>query len=415
MYPVWTPGLLSSPNSLYYLLPTMKRSQRDLYYLSDADLPGRNARSIQEMQMCQAFVENGLNVTHLHTRSIGKRKDTDWSDIATHYGISEQFSLRTFRTLQDRLDSLPKVETLSMAGPMALYVLMKILSGELDEADIIYSRNYYPTYFLCELKQQLPDIGFPTIVFEYHDIMNFRYQSRFFDIVDAVVCITEVLRGYTERTFGVDAERLYVAPDGVDLTRYEDWDKTQARSDLEFLDKERLVVYTGHLYRGKGAEVLARAANRISAEVYIVGGYPEDVDRVQKSVPETENLHFTGFVDPAMIPPYQIAADVLVAPYTQEARRFVSPLKLFEYMAAGCPIVATDLPVLHEVLTHEQNALLAEPGDECSLADEVNRLLSDEDLAARLSSAASADVNNYTWEQRATNILDYIDGLQAGR
>jgi glycosyltransferase involved in cell wall biosynthesis len=84
-------------------------------------------------------------------------------------------------------------------------------------------------------------------------------------------------------------------------------------------------------------------------------------------------------------------------------------------MPADRPIVATDLPAVSEVLIHERNALLAEPGDKESLADGINRLLSDDELSARLSATVSEDVLSYTWDQRAANILGYIDDLQSGR
>jgi len=393
----------------------MMDNSRQLYYLSDADVPGNNARSIQEMRMCQAFSAIGLDVTHLHTQRIGEGTRPTWEEVAEYYGLTEEFDLCTFRTLQNRVRPFPKIETLSMAGPMTLYVYLNVLLSKLEQSDIIYSRNYYPTYFLSEIKNALPHRNFPPIVFEHHDTMQERYQQRFFEMVDAVVCITHVLERHTIDTFDVSSERIFVAPDGVDLSRYDAWSQTEARTELGLPVGEPIVVYTGHLYPGKGAEVLARAAKNIDAQVRIVGGYPEDIQRVRSEVEDVPNLEFEGFVDPGDIPPYQVAADVLVAPYTHEARRFVSPLKLFEYMAAGRPIVATDIPVLHEVLTHERNALLADPGDEKSLALEVNRFLSDNDLSTQLSATASEDVTNYTWEQRAADILEDIHHLQSGR
>src|SRR4029453_17817516 len=83
---------------------------------------------------------------------------------------------------------------------------------------------------------------------------------------------------------------------------------------------------------------------------------------------------------------------------------FTSPLKLFEYMAAGRAIVASDLPAIREVLRHEVNALLVTPGDSTALAGGIERLLADSELAARLARNALNDVDDYTWSRRAEGL-----------
>jgi glycosyltransferase involved in cell wall biosynthesis len=98
--------------------------------------------------------------------------------------------------------------------------------------------------------------------------------------------------------------------------------------------------------------------------------------------------------------------DVLVLPNTAThiSARYTSPLKLFEYMAAGRPIVASDLPALREVLTDGENALLVEPGNAAQLADAIGRLLHDPELAQRLAAAAWRDVQAYSWDRRAERL-----------
>ncbi|MEA5388511.1 glycosyltransferase family 4 protein [Haloarculaceae archaeon H-GB11] len=244
---------------------------------------------------------------------------------------------------------------------------------------------------------------------EHHDIISAYGKGRFFSSIDGVVCITEALKEYDLATY--DVTDCFVAPDGVDLEPYASLSKKSARRQLDIPIDETVVAYTGHLYPGKGGQILAAAADRIDATVYVVGGYPEDVERVKTTTEPTDNVVFTGFVDPSEIPLYQVAADVLVAPYTRNARDYISPLKLFEYMAAGRPIVASDLSVLKEVLSHGENALLAEPGDSDALADAVRRVLSDTDLAQQLSATVSKDVRQYTWNRRAQRILSYVQNL----
>jgi glycosyltransferase involved in cell wall biosynthesis len=81
------------------------------------------------------------------------------------------------------------------------------------------------------------------------------------------------------------------------------------------------------------------------------------------------------------------------------------PLKLFEYMAAGVPIVAPDLPSIREILTHGKNAWLVEAGNPSALAEGITRMLSQPHMAKNISEQAQKDVKSYTWQGRAAAIL----------
>jgi glycosyltransferase involved in cell wall biosynthesis len=104
---------------------------------------------------------------------------------------------------------------------------------------------------------------------------------------------------------------------------------------------------------------------------------------------------------------YQVAADVLLAPYGQELTwaGYTSPLKIFEYLAAGRPIVASHLPVLSEVLSHGVDAWLVELASADALAAGVRRVLSTPRLAADLARGAREAAPAHTWEARAGAIL----------
>src|SRR6185369_8029186 len=123
-----------------------------------------------------------------------------------------------------------------------------------------------------------------------------------------------------------------------------------------------------------------------------------------------ERVELRGHVPYDRVPDVLAQASVALLPLPDEpvARLFTSPLKLFDYMAAGAPIVASDLPSLREVLQHERNALLARPGDPDGFADAVRRLLADPDLARRIGQQAREDVRQYAWDARAAALLDFL-------
>jgi glycosyltransferase involved in cell wall biosynthesis len=147
----------------------------------------------------------------------------------------------------------------------------------------------------------------------------------------------------------------------------------------------------------------------------IVGGLEKDVMRCRSLAREKNaaNIKFTSYVPHHMVPLYLAASDLLVMPYTTrmtirggtQAQDFTSPIKLFEYMASGRPIVATSIPSVSEILEDGVNAVLVPPDSADALREGMKRALGDISLAARISERASSDVHSYTWEERAKKLL----------
>ena len=113
---------------------------------------------------------------------------------------------------------------------------------------------------------------------------------------------------------------------------------------------------------------------------------------------------------------YFLASDVLVMPYSSgvtirdgtEAGKFTSPLKLFEYMAAGKPIVATGVPPVLEILRPGENSVITPPDDEEEFVRVLGLVLADSELRARISEGARSDAAEYTWEKRVEKIIDKL-------
>ena len=117
-------------------------------------------------------------------------------------------------------------------------------------------------------------------------------------------------------------------------------------------------------------------------------------------------ITFTGLLPPPDVAARLREADVLILPNRPSAisTDFTSPLKLFEYMASGRPIVASDLPAFREILRDGENALLVEAGNPQALVAGITRIKDDPALAARLARQAAADVRDYTWPRRAARL-----------
>jgi glycosyltransferase involved in cell wall biosynthesis len=217
---------------------------------------------------------------------------------------------------------------------------------------------------------------------------------------DGYVTITAALARDLEGRFG-SRERLAIVPDGM-----------RAPGPVTPLPQEPIAAYAGHLYAWKGVDIFLRALAQLPAvRGLVVGGHEAEPDlaRVRALAQElgiAERVTFAGLVEPSRVAGHLATARVLVLPNPASAisTNYTSPLKLFEYMAAGRAIVASDLPSIREVLTHEESGLLVEPGEPSALAAAIERLMVDGALAARLSRAAHARSAEYTWARRAERL-----------
>jgi glycosyltransferase involved in cell wall biosynthesis len=225
--------------------------------------------------------------------------------------------------------------------------------------------------------------------------------------------------GYVTITGGLAAEltgrlglrpRLAVIPDGV-----------RAAVFSSPIVTDRVVGYAGHLYAWKGVDLLIRATALLpGTRAIIVGGHEKepDIGRLRALASELDiegRVTFTGQIPPAEVAAHLSKAAVLVLPNPASAisTRFTSPLKLFEYMAAGRAIVASDLPSIREVLRDNENALLVEPGSVDALAAGIRRLLDDPPLSSRLAGAALSEVPLYTWGRRAERVEALLEAVAA--
>ena len=179
------------------------------------------------------------------------------------------------------------------------------------------------------------------------------------------------------------------------------------------------IGYAGHLYPWKGVDLVIEAVAALpDTRGLIIGGHEKEPDLARvKAFAEQLNcasrVTFTGLIPPAEVAARLREADVLTLPNPSSAisSEFTSPLKLFEYMASGRPIVASDLPSLREVLKDRENALLVEPGNPQALTAAIERIKNDAALGRRLAAQAMRDVRQFTWARRAERLEALFAGV----
>lgn len=264
------------------------------------------------------------------------------------------------------------------------------------------------------------------IAFEVHvlrypqklDSWLLRWLSRSFT---RVVVINSWMKDEMVRNKWVRPENVLVAHDAADPAVFQlAISRADARQRLGIPDDGFIAVYTGRFRTAgmdKGLKSVLRVLPRIAGvdtpmHVYAVGGSPQEMDEYARYADEQGARAFCDFVPyipQADVALYHVAADVLLMPFpaTDHFAHFMSPLKLFEYLMAGRPIVATDLPSIRDVVD-ERAALLIPPDSDQALHDALGTLARDPALRERLGHAAQELSRAYTWDARARTILTFI-------
>ncbi|MCG2694788.1 glycosyltransferase family 4 protein, partial [Candidatus Parcubacteria bacterium] len=231
--------------------------------------------------------------------------------------------------------------------------------------------------------------------------------------VAGIISITQGLKDFYVKNFGIEPKKILVASDGVDLENFSfEFSKGEFKKKENLSLNKKIIFYSGHLYDWKGAQILADASVYLNENnlVVFVGGTDEDIEFFKKRNNHLKNVIIIGHRKYSEMPSWQKSADVLVLPNTEKqdiSKYHTSPMKLFEYMASGNPIVASNLPSIGEIL-NEKNSILVEPDNPKSLADGINKALNDVELGENLAKQALIDVQNYTWKKRVNNILNFI-------
>jgi glycosyltransferase involved in cell wall biosynthesis len=375
-------------------------------------LPARRANTIQVMKMAHALVQAGHALQLAVPDSYDEPKPA-WEELAHFYGLEQQFPITW-------LPAHPRLRRYD-------YGWRAVQWARGWGAQLIYTRLPQAAALASWLGSR--------VVFEIHDLPQGTMGPLFLRLflggrgASRLVVISQMLLDDLKDRFRVTAGGQFalVVPDAVDLGRYHDLpEPNEARLKLLELGQVDLepgrftAGYTGHLYPGRGQEMILELAGRLPEIIFlVVGGDPGEVSRLRGAANSRrlENLVLTGFVPNSDLPLYQAACEVLLMPYQQvvaassggDISRYLSPMKMFEYLACGRAILSSDLPVLGEVLS-PQNAVLLPADDADAWVDALKTLRQDPQRRAQLGEQARCTAQDHSWINRAATIFE---GLQA--
>lgn len=357
-----------------------------LIYFSNSKLFSRKANSIQVVKMCNAL-SNKLDVT------LCAYSNKYFNDINKYYGVDSNFLIENY--------FFNKFKYLKFFNPLIILLRKK---SERDNI-IIFSRNRFGAFFSVKLKFDF--------FYEIHNKPNNKINTLIESFIlrsiycKKIIFISDALKKMYDQSklYDFDLKKTEVLHDGADFR-----EKPKTNS------KKAEIGYVGHLYEGRGIDLIVELAKRFSNYNFnIVGGEENDIMRIKKIAPKNIILH--GFVPPGKVNKIRDKFDILLMPYKPglsnpgssiDTSRWMSPLKLFEYMSSGKAIISTDLPVIREVL-NENNSILV-PYDLESWVKKLDYLIKTEELREKLGNNAYEDfIRNYTWEIRANRIFSFLN------
>ncbi len=354
-------------------------------YITATHIPASGAQSLQIAAMAKAFGEVlGSRFVCISPRG---KEGGDTSASFAWYRVRTLVSWRPLRSLILLLRSIPLVYRF--------------------RPDVIYTRDIGIALgaALCGIHA----------VYEIHKSFSTWIGKKLCLWLSGrcmMVSISAALKDFVVTEYGYDEGTVFVAHDGIATEWLTHTITSLKRSEIRHTyfgvhDDRPVLLYAGTVGVGRGVGMMLRAAATLPTYQFVfIGATQHDIES-SGHVPH--NVHIVPRQPQSVIADCLRAADVLLIPYTSDlpTYRFMSPLKLFEYMASGVPIVASRLGSMVEV-AHDENAFLFTPGDQDEFEDMLRRAVNDKSAILRKTACARTEVEQMTWTNRVRSILTFL-------
>lgn len=366
-------------------------------------MPTEKAHGYQIVKMCEAFADNNVNVELIVPARHNHIKD----DIFSYYHTKNNFTIRYIKFV-DFLSWGWLNQKIGFAFNTLEFLFLSLFL-KIDKQNIIYTRSPeiawlfgvrgYKTFFECHQLPEEKSWLFSFFIKKCGGITTSSHGMK--------VDLLKYVQSYPEN-------QILVAPNGIDPNVFDDpaINKNHARDLLGLPMEKHIILYTGHLYTWKGVDILAESAEYIKADnisFYFVGGTEADRVSFRNKYPNN-NIILIPFQSRNKVALWLKAADILILPNIPNnalSERHTSPIKMFEYMASGTPIVASNLPSLKEIL-NDQTCIFFEPGNARDLSKTITKLLTSNELRQSLAAMAKLKAKNFTWSNRAQTITSHF-------
>ena len=368
-----------------------------IIYISNSYYPSVEANLVHVLNQVHALKKINHNVKLVLVSSLCKEEIV--KSIFINYGLNFEFN--NFLIYNSKSAKFKELKSLILG--------LFFICFNFKSVNFIISRNLFFSFFYFG----------SNLISEFHTIYNSIIRSTFQNII--------IKRKYQKNIF--ISKRLFYYLSLKDnfsnhlilhdaATKQEDCllnsKITREYVSSFFLKDQYLCLYSGSLHEGRGIDVIIYLANENPDINFLIIGHlnPEN------SFLNSDNIYFLGYVPYIDIRSYLMISDVLLMPYQnkvsinvkgQDTSKWMSPLKLFEYMSVMKPIISSNLPVLREILKSNNNCKLVKFNSHSDWNSAINFIKNNPDYSRELGKNAYIDFNsNYTWDIRALRIFNFF-------
>ncbi len=373
-----------------------------LSYISGSLIPSDKANAVHVMKMCQAFAkQKDMDVALFGKKGKLKTNPYDYYDVKGNFRL-----IRSYFGKTPMLSGFFRV--LTLFAKIGLIPVPQTLYGRDAFGLLILSLSGVPVFFEAH---QVPTSSIQKSIW----LGLFQRKN-----LKGTVVISEALKKVMKEAFPEYKGKYLVAHDGADIISR--GQKKIPAKDWPARKNAVQIGYTGSLHKGKGVEIITKVAPLLpEMDFHIIGGGKKAIENWKKTG-VAPNIYFHGQMPHEKIPACLASMDIALAPYQRDIRiktgadisKWISPLKLFEYMAARKAIVCSDIPVLREVITQGRNGYLADPDDINAWVEAITQLAKSAPLRNAIGLEGERDIQNiYSWDKRAEKILEFIRTQEA--
>ncbi len=381
-------------------------------YLSNSRFPSEMANTVQIMNMCNSLAEYGFKVNLLKPYRFNQIS-YGTKDLFEYYNLTQKFDIHTVKNID--------LSVLYKFIPSSLFRSLNYINNFFWENYLVnfYVKNFsndliYMRHTLPFALDKISKLNIPAIV-EFHGMPSKRYIKYYkngFENSDKLIplAITKGLAEDISKDLNINIDDILILPSAVDITKF-DVDKIEITKTRKNIIN---ITYVGSLIPNRGVDTLLNAAKVLKKINFtIIGGVSEDLNlmKLYKKKHNLNNVRLLGHKSQKELPDFYKEADILILPMTGKethTAKYASPSKLFEYMASGKPIIASDLNSIREILTNDDSILFFEPDNSEDLINKIKFLSSNPDLMIKLSTKSKDLAKEYSWNNRVEKILNHI-------
>ena len=376
-----------------------------LIYLSHWRFPSEKTMSPLIMKTCENFAKQGFEVELWVPRRFNFMKK---KDPFQYHEVQHNFEIKYLMAIDGTVLKWG-FGFLIMVFTYAFNVFVRSYFTKDYKDAVFYAHDARDTIFLSLIARNL--------FIEAHDfyLSRFSFLNLPFKKARGLIVTNKIKMKALMETYDIQYNRMIHKPNAVDPEKFNiDSTKEVARNLLGLPQDQKIILYAGHLFSWKGVDTLLASHEFLkeNQHIYFIGGSEEDIESFRTKLVKSgaKNVSVVGNKLHSEVPLWYKAADVLVLPNTakeEASKNETSPVKLFEYMASGVPIVASDLPSIRNVV-NESMVWFFKPDDAGSLAATIHDALEYKEESQNKSLVAKNDVKQYTWSSRIGDISHFI-------